>query len=154
MTRLADLHRSVQATLAGKRLGIPVFVRYLWQSQEKPPAVLNRLSVLAALVREWLGQPLYRLYALGSVQAGQVSLTLECRGGATALLCWNASSQRSGNVDLMIVGNHGALYHDGGLDNPWDDGLPWPEEKPEPTLLPLIEQALRTGQPQTAEGGN
>ncbi len=161
MTRLVELHRAVQATLASKRLGTPVFVRYLWQSPDKAAGVLARLTVLTAQVRDWLGQPLHRVYALGALAAGQVSLTLECRGGATALVCWTGGQPRSGDgqprggsVDVLLLGNHGALYHDAGLGNLCQDATLWPEEKADPALLALIEKALRTGQPEIVEGGN
>ncbi len=154
MTRLVELHRTVQATLASKRLGTPVFVRYLWQSPDKGAAVLTRLAVLTAQVRDWLGQPLYRAYGLGSVATGQISLTLECRGGATALVCWTGSDQRGGSADLLVLGNHGAMYHDAGLGNIWDEGQPWPEDKADQTLVSLIEKTLRSGQPEIVEGGN
>src|SRR2546429_169455 len=66
MTTLADLHRAVQSALASKRLGRPVFVRYLLHSQDKPDAALPRLAHLTAAVREWVGQPLERVYAVGA----------------------------------------------------------------------------------------
>ena len=61
MSTLTDLHRAVQATLASKRLGQPVFVRYLWHSLDKPDAVLPRLARLAETVTAWLGQTLERV---------------------------------------------------------------------------------------------
>src|SRR5947209_10247094 len=86
MTALADLHRAVQSTLASKRLGRPVFVRYLLCSRDRAEAALPRLVQLTAAVRDWFGQPLERLHANGSPKSGQVSLTLEFRGGGTALV--------------------------------------------------------------------
>src|SRR5438309_3556194 len=73
MTTLADLHRAVQSTLASKRLGRPVFVRYLLCSRDKAEAALPRLAQLTAAVRDWLGQPLERVHAAGTPRGGQVS---------------------------------------------------------------------------------
>ena len=38
MNTPADLHRAVQATITGKRLGTPVFVRYLYHRPVAGPA--------------------------------------------------------------------------------------------------------------------
>src|SRR5262245_8941759 len=129
MTTLADLHRSVQATLASKRLGRPVFVRYLLQSQEKADAAVPRLALLAGTVRDWVGQPLERVYALGTLRGGQLSLTLEFRDGATALVSWTAGPPRGDGVDLTVLGNHGALYHDAGAAQLWDEPATGPRDR-------------------------
>src|SRR5262245_14236437 len=143
--RLADLHRAVQTTLSSKRLGTPVFARYLLQTPDKPAAVANRLAQIAAVVRDWLGQPVERIYALGSTKNGQVTLTVEFRDAAAALISWSSGR---GAVDLTLIGNHGALYHDGGAANLWDDGLTALDDKPDANLLVWIERALRSGRPE------
>jgi hypothetical protein len=153
MATLADLHGAVQATLASKRLGVPVFVRYQLHSTDKANVVLPRLTQLVAVVRDWLGQVLLRLYALGNVKSGQVTLTLEFRGGATALVSWTSTPPRGDGVDLLVLGNHGAIYHDSGSANLWDEPLGGPIPKPEAALLALIEQALRSGRPETFDKG-
>src|SRR5262249_38912355 len=107
MTTLADLHRAVQATLASKRLGRPVFVRYLLHGPDRATAALPRLAQLTAAVRDWIGQSLERVHAVGSPKAGQVSLTLEFSGGATALVCWASSTAAGYGIDLTVLGNHG-----------------------------------------------
>jgi hypothetical protein len=149
---LADLHRAVQATLASKRLGTPVFVRYLFFGTLPADAVLPRLALLTATVGDWLGQPLERIYAIGSLKSGQVSLTLEYRGGATALVSWAASPPRGAGVDLTVVGNHGALYHDAGNAQLWDEPATVAAAAPDKGLVGLIDRALRSGRPEPAGG--
>jgi hypothetical protein len=151
MTTLADLHRAVQTTLASKRLGTPVFVRYLQQGLDPGEAVVPRLARATAAVRDWLGQPLERLYAVGSADRGQVSLTLQFRGGATALVSYARGEPRGAGVDLMVLGNHGALYHDFGSANGWDETAA-DDAGPDPTLVTWIDRALRSGKPEAAEG--
>src|SRR5262245_31186636 len=114
MPPLADLHSAVRAALAGKRLGKPVFVRYLLHGSEKPEAVVRRLAQLAGVVRGWIGQPPERVYAVGSPADGQVSLTLQFREGAMALVCFARGRSAGPGADVMVFGNHGALYHDAG----------------------------------------
>jgi hypothetical protein len=146
---LADLHRAVESTLNGKRLGTPVFARYLIRTQDRPGAVPARLAQLTAAVRDWLGQAAERIYALGSAKGGQVTLTVEFRGGATALIGWASAAVQPG-IDLTVVGNHGALYHDAGAGHSWDDSLALPEAKPDEALLAWVERALRSGRPERA----
>jgi predicted dehydrogenase len=147
MPPLSDLHRAVQLTLAGKRLGKPVFVRYTLDGVAKPEAMVPALARAAAAVREWLGQPLESVYALGAVAAGQVSLTLRFRDGATALVSASRSPARGDGLDLMVIGNRGALYHDSGGASLWDEPAA-AADSPDAALSELIERALRSGKPE------
>ena len=146
MINLTDLHRAVQSTLASKRLGTPVFVRYSVQSQDKAEAAVQRLAQLAAVARDWLGQALERVYAVGAPKNGHVTLTLEFAGGATAQVTWTGAS-RNGSVDLTVLGNHGAIYHDAGAGNLWDDSLAALDGKPDQGLVALIDKALQSERP-------
>jgi hypothetical protein len=147
--RTAALHRAVAETLASKRLGTPVFVRYLVQTHDRASSVLPRLAQVVAAIRGWLNQPIERLYALGQVKQRQLTLTLEFRGGGTALVAWSAGAAAGDGVDLMVLGNHGAIYHDFGSAAHSDDE---PEllEKPDASLLALIERAARSGRVESA----
>jgi hypothetical protein len=153
MSTLADLHRAVQSTLASKRLGRPVFVRYLLCSRDKAEAALARLAQLTAAVRDWLGQPLERVHAAGTPRGGQVSLTLELRGGATALVSWAAAPPRGDGLDLTVLGNRGALYHDAGAARLFEEGALGPPPAPDKALLALLGRALRSGRPEPADAG-
>src|SRR5437879_1852196 len=114
MTTLADFHRAVQTTLASKRLGTPVFARYLYHGTLKGQAVFTRLAKTTAAVRDWINQPLERMLAQGTAASRHISLTLEFRGGATAVVTWIGTAGRGAGIDLTLIGNHGAMYHDAG----------------------------------------
>jgi predicted dehydrogenase len=146
MNTSSDIHRAVAATLASKRLGTPVFVRYLFHAQAHAGNVLPRLAHVVEVLREWFGQPLERLYALGSVTARHITLTLEFRGSGTALVSW-AGSGGSG-LDLTVLGNHGALYHDVGAGNLWEPLEAGAEPAVDKDLASLIERALQSGRPE------
>jgi predicted dehydrogenase len=151
MLTLANLHRAVQNTLASRRLGQPVFVRYTLQGSDKGAALVAKLVQAAAAVRDWLGQPLERVFAAGSAEGGHVALTLEFRDGGSALVSFARGAVRGSGVDLMVLGNRGAIYHDAGSGELWDEpaaGLP---DKPDPKLQAAIERALRSGKPEPAE---
>lgn len=144
----ADLHRTVQTTLASKRLGTPVFVRYLFHGAGKAPEIVARLARIVATVRGWLGQPLERIHAQGNVAGPQIALTLECRGGATALVTWIGTTPRGPGIDLTILGNHGALYHDLGDANAWEAATFDDQAPVDQALTQWIERALRSGRPE------
>lgn len=153
MTTLADLHRTVQSTIASKRLGRPVFVRYTLQGLEKPDKIVSRLIQATAAVRDWLGQPLDRVYATGIAAGGQVSLTLQFREGGTAQVSFARGKSHGDGVDLLVLGNHGAIYHDAGSANLWDEPAAPPAEPPDAALQVLIERALKSGKPETVGTG-
>jgi hypothetical protein len=148
MTRLADLHASVETTLASKRLGTPLFVRYLFQSQDKNGVILARLTQVAGTIRDWMGQPIERVYAQGQVKSRLVQLTLEFRGGGSALVGWSAGPGRGDGVDLLILGNRGSLTYDAGTGLLWDMALASLDDKADPALQELIERAMRSGRPE------
>lgn len=143
-----DLHRSVQATLTSKRLGTPVFVRYLFHGTGKAPQIMARLAKSVAAVRDWLGQPLERVHAHGSVAGRHIALTLECRLGATALVTWIGTTPRGPGIDLTVLGNHGALYHDLGDANAWEDFAFDDRQPADDALVAWIERALRSARPE------
>ena len=147
MPDLSELHLAVRKTLASNRLGQPVFVRYLWQSPEKI-AVVPRLALMTAEVRDWLGQTLDKVYAVGTVASGQVSLTLQFRGGASALVSVARGQPHGDGVDLLVLGNHGALYHDAGHAVLGAEPDPYLSEVPDPALVAVIRRALRSGKPE------
>ena len=98
-------------------------------------------------------EPLERLYAIGTLESGQVSLTLYFRDGATALVSYALGVPRGNRVDLIVVGNRGAMYHDAGSASFSDEAAL--REGPKDTIVQAaIERALRSGKPELipAEG--
>jgi hypothetical protein len=153
MPALGDLHRAVQATLASKRIGQPVFVRCTVQGNDTPDAVVPRLAGITARVQEWVDQPIDRVYALGKVADGQISLTLRFRGGASAQISYARSQPRGDGLDLMILGNHGAVYHDAGSANLWDEPVGPAEGAADARVRAVIDRALQSGKPEPFAAG-
>ncbi len=150
MTTITDLHGSVRAAIGSGRVGTPVFVRYLFHRAIDGPTVVVRLARLTAVVRDWLDQPLERGYALGSMESRHVTLTLEFRGGATALVSWVGTAGRGAGADLTVLGNHGAIYHDAGMAELWDEPAQTDAAAPDQELVALIERALVSRRPEDA----
>src|SRR5262245_13576031 len=113
MPSLADLHRAVAATIASKRLGTVVFVRYTLQDAD-PKGAIRRLAQAVAAVGDWVGQKLDRLHGQAAQDGGQVALTLQFAEGATALVCFTRARPQRDGLDLLVLGNHGSHTHDAG----------------------------------------
>lgn len=146
MITLADLHRAVNATIQSKRLGRPVFARLTLQGPDNPGVPL--LAALSTLVRDWINQPLARLYAVGSLASGQVSLTWSFQDGATSVVTYSRCRPLGNGIDLMLIGNRGVIYHDFGSAEAWEESMAREGPKGVPAIQDAIERALRSGKPE------
>ena len=147
---LDDLDRAVRVVLSARRIGQPVFVRFTLHGPARSTTIIPRLARMVQLTAGWVGQSLARLHANGSLKGGQVCLTVQFAGGASALLSVARGPARGDGVDLMVLGNRGAVYQaDAGL--PWDGGADLGKGRADPKLVRLIERALRSGKPEGAE---
>jgi myo-inositol 2-dehydrogenase / D-chiro-inositol 1-dehydrogenase len=151
MTSLADLHRAVQTTVAGGRMGTPVFVRYLLAGvlNAESPMLAAALAKVAGVVGEWMGQPAQQLYSLFSDHQGQghASLTLQFPNGATALVGGVQGQAQGRGVDLMVVGTRGAIYHshDAAGVHAWTECPASLQGVKAPELLAAIEASRKPG---------
>ena len=116
---LADLHRAIDGTLATGRIGRPVFVRYSIYGLDPPRRLIDGVAALAGAAIRWVGGQVEFITAVGSETAGQLAATVVFKSGESAVMtCGRAAGPGSG-VDVMILGSHGALYHDGGTSVLW-----------------------------------
>lgn len=159
MNTLDELDRAVRTAIATKRLGQPVFVRYLLLGREEAVAIASRLAVAVSNIRDWMGNALRRMQAIGALESGQVSLTLQFKNGGTALVSFARDHggdplvaqlvAQAPRVDLMVLGNHGAIYF---RPEEWGSGEDLIRQVlPDGDLLDVIERALKTGKPQLVE---
>lgn len=147
-TDLDQLEQTVEGVLAEKRIGRPVFVRYTLPETGKAPQTVSRLARMMQTVRRWVGQPPTRLYAVGSLKDGPVSLTVQFRDGATALLSVVRGKSHGDGVDLLVIGNHGALHYDSSTAPAWDSSAVHHKGLADAKLVAAVERALRSGQPE------
>jgi hypothetical protein len=120
------LNRAVEANLEAGRVGQPVFVRCT-------AAIADSASVC-------------RVYALGTQVQGHLATSLEYQSGETALLVLALDHNRP-QIDLIILGSSGAIYHRELVQPPKDGSL-----KPKVTdqvqkIMIAIDQSLATGKP-------
>ena len=142
---LADLHRAVNDTLATGRIGRPVFVRYSLYGLNPNRRLIDGVSALAATAMRWVGAQVESITAVGSDTAGQISATLVFKSGESASLTSGRAAGPGSGVDLMILGSHGALYHDAGTSVLWSAGTADPGAG-EPRLAEIITRSLASGQ--------
>ena len=116
---LADLHRAIEGTLGTGRIGRPVFVRYSIYGLDPPRRLIDGVAALSGAAIRWVGGQVEFITAVGSETAGQLAATVVFKSGESAVMtCGRAAGPGSG-VDVMILGSHGALYHDGGTSVLW-----------------------------------
>jgi hypothetical protein len=144
---LADLYRVIESTLATHRLGQPVYVRYLAQSLPQPEFIVPYLTRITKVVGGWLNQSLHHLYAVGTPASGQVALTLQFLGGASALIILASGPPGDADVDILVIGNHGTLAYEGGGADLWNLSRAASEPPIDPQIQHAIEQALELRKP-------
>lgn len=104
------LDQTVSETLAGGRVGAPLFVRWTAAAAQNNAELKSLLAEMSAYAETWLsGQP-RRIYATGSADDGHLSLALEFENGQSALLAITLAHDNP-SMNLAILGARGAIYH-------------------------------------------
>ena len=151
MGSLDQLNRSVLDAIHSGRIGQPVFVRCIASSATGRQAGLAILLDLAASARQLVGSSIHRLYASESPDREQMTLTVQFQGGATALISTVSAGPSGPVLDVLVLGNHGAIYcdrYDSMADRETLDAPP-PDPARDPALRRAIEAAIQSGKPQT-----
>ncbi len=140
----SSLYSIIHQTLATERIGSPVFVRCIAHlPTENIRASLAEMLFTAQL---WFNTEPLRIYIQGEADVNQMTASVLYEKGQTALLTLTAipPTGRPG-IDLMLIGNEGAIYHDELMAG--QDSLTLMADEPVPAgLLEAIEGSIRTGQ--------
>jgi hypothetical protein len=142
--QLSDLHRAIASVLKSKQLGVPVFVRYTLQFVCEDKSLAPPMARLAGVVCGWIGQNPKRVLAT-EIASTLMTTLMEFPSGATALVSVVCRDQAPGTVDLMLLGNEGATYHETG---PILADLK--ECKTDAKLLHAIERSVQSKNPEEA----
>jgi hypothetical protein len=143
-----DLLQAVEQLLASRRLGEPVFVRCLVSTRDPATDPVQPLAYLAGSITRWFGVPLTRLYAAGTLAEGQISVTLQFANGATGLAVFARCPDGMGSLNILLLGNHGAAYHETPAgDACLEDTLSGPGDA-HPALQSAIRRSLKAGRPE------
>lgn len=145
-----ELDRTVREAIKAGRIGQPVFVRCVASVAPDGDAVGTAAQIIRA-TSEWIGSPVRRLYAVESPAPRQNSVSVEFADGAAALVNTTTAAAAGPTIDLIVLGNHGALYHEtlaeinreGAAANAAAPGA-----AADSALRVALDKSLRSGQPQ------
>jgi hypothetical protein len=145
MAKSRDLDDAVQEVIKAGQIGQPVFVRCLIGVPDDREEQLKLLVDSVMTIQGWVGQPIERLYAVGAL-GSSLSLHVAFRNGASSLI----SGQSTGRwiADLIILGNHGALYRDAFWGGFALLHRSFPDTEMKRSIRRALELALATGKPQ------
>lgn len=144
---MQTLYETVKEILDTGRLGVPVFVRCVAQvatGGEHAEDVLARMLTTAC---SWLEASPLRVYAQSKDGSRQITATVHYVGGQTSIVSVSAvPGAATGVRSLMLLGNKGALYHDGEVLPPGLDITAEPLPVPE-WLVDAVKRSLRASKP-------
>jgi hypothetical protein len=144
-----SLYRTVSEILDTGRLGVPVFVRCIIQVASGSEHMGNILARMLTMASSWLKSSPVEVYAQSNDRLRQITVTIKYTDGQTSIVSVSASGAAH-RIDLMLLGNKGALYHNGDALSPGFDINAEPIPVPD-WLLDALERSLHAGEPATIE---
>ena len=153
---MQSLYETVKEILGTGRVGTPVFVRCAVQMATEDERIGDVLVRVLAMTCSWLETSPLRIYAQSKDGSRQITVTVQYMEGQSAIVSVNAASGVAARIDFMLIGNKGAIYHDGEALPPEFDiaaeslsgrrvrgsRMPVPE-----WLVNAVEQSLCAGKP-------
>ena len=144
-----SLYRTINEILDTGRLGVPVFVRCIIQVAPGSEHMGNVLARVLTMASSWLKSSPLEVYAQSNDRLRQITVTIKYTDGQTSIVSVSASGAAH-RIDLMLLGNKGALYHDGDALSPGFDMTAEPLPVPD-WLLDALERSLNDGEPAAIE---
>ena len=144
------LYQTVKEILSTGRIGTPVFVRCVVQIGAGDGHLIDPLARMLMITGLWLEATPFRIYAQSRYGLMQITASVQYTGGQTAIVSVSAAPGVSPRVDLMVLGNKGALYQDGTSLPPGFDMAFEPVAIPE-WLIDALERSLLAGKPTIIE---
>lgn len=127
---MKTLYKKIGEILDTERIGVPVFVRCSAQIKPGHANLMDVLARMLTMVCSWMKANPFQIYAQSENELQQLSVTTHHRGGQTSILSINTAPECNGGLDLMLLGNKGALYYD------LDTGAPGIDMIAEPLPVP------------------
>ena len=144
------LYQTVKEIIDAGSVGTPVFVRFVVQIIPSGEHILDTLARFLVITGSWLASIPIRVYVQHKENSAQITASAEYTGGQTAIVSVNLADVVSSRINFMMLGNKGAVYHDGGVMPPGFDIDYEPLEVPE-WLMDAIERSLFAGKPVSIE---
>jgi hypothetical protein len=140
------LYQTIKEIIDAGRVGTPVFVRFTAQIIPSDDHIIDTLGRILSVIGSWLTAIPIRVYVQHRENTAQVTASVEYEGGQTAIVSVGITSGLSSRIDIMMLGNKGALYHDGEDMPPGFDMDTDLVSIPE-WLMDAIEHSLFSGKP-------
>jgi hypothetical protein len=144
------LYQTIKEIIETGRVGTPVFVRFVVQIMPSGEHILDTLARFLVITGSWLTSIPIRVYVQHKENSAQITASAEYAGGQTAIVSVNIANVISSRIDLMMIGNKGAVYQDSEMMPPGFDVDFEPLSIPE-WLMDAIEQSLFAGKPVSIE---
>ncbi len=145
-----QLKDALQSVIDKDRIGSPVFIRAILNITDNVETLIQPTTGLIAFSNELLPSESHSVYAQASDDDIQVTVMLHYVGGQMALLSTNRVNSQT-DIDLMLVGNKGVIYHQTPIGRNYLSGTP-PKLGETGPLTDVITQSLATGKPIIVEG--
>ncbi len=140
------LNQAVEANLEAGRVGQLVFVRWTAAMVESAEMMKDQLAEMIYYVNGWFSSSVCRVYVLGAQVQSHLATSLEYQSGGTALLVL-ALDHNQPQVDLIVLGSSGAIYHREFVQ-PVRDGSLTPKVTDQvQKIMIAVDQSLATGKP-------
>ncbi len=107
------LYQTIKEIIDAGRVGTPVFVRFIIQTIPIDEHIIDILARTLVMTGSWFTSIPIRIYVQHKENTAQITASVEYTSGQTAIVSVNVSNAFTSRVDLMMLGNKGALYHDG-----------------------------------------
>jgi hypothetical protein len=143
-------YQTIKEIIETGRVGTPVFVRFVVQIMPSGEHILDTLARFLVITGSWLTSIPIRVYVQHKENSAQITASAEYTGGQTAIVSVNIANVISSKIDLMMIGNKGAVYQDSEMMPPGFDVDFEPTSIPE-WLMDAIEQSLFAGKPVSIE---
>jgi hypothetical protein len=113
---------------------------------ESAEMMKDQLAEMIYYVNGWFSSSVCRVYALGAQVHCHLATSLEYQSGGTALLVL-ALDHNQPQVDLIILGSSGAIYHREFVQPARDGSLTPKVTDQVQKIMIAIDQSLATGKP-------
>jgi hypothetical protein len=140
------LYETIKEIIDTECIGVPVFVRCAVQMESDGEYVEEILARTLSMACSWLEAFPFQIYAQTGNGSGQVTVTTHHTGGQTSIVSVNTAPGAKDGIDLILLGNKGAVYQDAETIPPGFDVTAEPLPVPE-WLRDAVERSLSAGRP-------
>lgn len=146
------LNQSITSAIESGKIGKPVFVRLTALTASENVSVDLLLDFLYRMAAGWMSQCSGNVYGLKGKNDGQLTATAQFAEGASAVIT-AACDHGVPRIDLIVLGNHGAIYHSEQIVPARDGSIEIEPTPGDQTLREAIAKSIESGTPVKLDGG-